>query len=54
MGQAGLDRGLAGGILPGAGGQHLTEDHLVDGARCDTGLLEHLADQRGAQIRSGN
>ncbi|MOA35572.1 hypothetical protein D3C78_1570330 [compost metagenome] len=54
MGQAGLDRGLAGGVLPGAGDQYLAEDHFVDGTRLHAGLLEDLANHCSAQVGSGN
>ncbi|MNE18034.1 hypothetical protein D3C80_1110390 [compost metagenome] len=54
MGQAGLDRGLASGVLPGAGDQYLAEDYFVDGTRLHAGLLEDLANHRGAQVGSGD
>ena len=50
VGQAGLDRGLARGVLPGAGGEHMAEDDFIDLGRVDTGLFQQGADHGGAQF----
>ncbi|MNE34774.1 hypothetical protein D3C81_1096960 [compost metagenome] len=54
MGQAGLDRGLARRVLPGAGGEHLAENDFVDQFGIDAGLGQQLADHRGAKVDGGN
>ncbi len=53
-GQAGLDRGLARRVLPGACGQHLAHDHFVDFSRVQAGLRQQLADHRSAQLDGGH
>ena len=40
MGQAGSDRGLARRVLAFAGGQHLSQDDLVDLRRVQAGLFQ--------------
>ncbi len=50
MGQAGLDRRLAGGVLPGAGGEYVAEDHLIDLFARHAGLLQHPLDHGGAEV----
>ncbi|MCY1416646.1 hypothetical protein D9M71_321620 [compost metagenome] len=48
--QAGLDRGLARGVLAGACGKGLAEDHFVQLFRSEAGLFEQAADHRSAEI----
>ncbi|MNZ92263.1 hypothetical protein D3C78_1112830 [compost metagenome] len=50
VGQAGLDRGLAGRVLPGAGGEYLAENHLIDLCRVQPGLLQQALDHGSAQV----
>ncbi len=50
VGQAGLDRGLARGVLAGAGGQHLAHDHFIDQGTVEAGLAQQLADHRGTEV----
>ncbi|MNP34200.1 hypothetical protein D3C76_1274760 [compost metagenome] len=52
--QARLDGCLARGVLPGTCAQHLAEDHFIDLAGIDTGLLQQLTNYRGAQVGGGN
>ena len=54
MGQPGGDGGLARGVLPGAGGEHLAEDHLVHLLGLHTAALQQLADDDGAQFVGGD
>ena len=54
MRQAGLDRGLAGGVLPGTGGQHVAEDHFIHFAAVEAALLQQALDHGGAQLDGGN
>lgn len=51
--QAGIDRGLAGGVLPGAGSQHLAKNHLIDLGRVEPGLLQQAADDGRASSTAG-
>ena len=46
----GGDRGLPGGVLPGAGLQHLAEDHLVHLLAGDPGPLERGPDRGGPEL----
>ena len=47
---AGVDRGLSGGVLALRCGQHLTEDHLADLVRADAGLRQRRDDHGLAQV----
>src|SRR5262249_43804105 len=47
---SGVDRALAGGVLPPARLQHLAHDRLVDDLRSDAGTLECLGDDDGAEL----
>ena len=47
---AGIDGGLAGGVLALAGGQHLAEDHLVDLGALDLGALHGGLQRHGAEV----
>jgi hypothetical protein len=48
-----FDGCLAGGDLTGAGLQHLTHDHVVDGVARDTGAGECRFDRDSSEVRSG-
>ena len=48
--QAGGARGLAGGVLALAGGQHLAEDHFVHIGRLHAGPLEGRLQRDGAEL----
>src|SRR5690606_28294629 len=50
---AGADRGLTGGVLPGPGREHLTHDDRFDVGRRDGGLLERTTDRERPQLRGG-
>ena len=50
---AALDRGLAGGDLAGAGLQHLTHDHVVDGVPRDAGARQRRFDRDPAEVDCG-
>ncbi|MNO61544.1 hypothetical protein D3C76_521950 [compost metagenome] len=54
VGQASLDRGLACRVLPGAGGEHLAEDHFINLRSLDTRLLQQAANHCGTQFGRGN
>ena len=47
---AGLDRGLAGGDLAGAGLQHLAHDHVVDRVAGDAGARQRGLDGEAAEV----
>ena len=51
--QAGGARGLAGGVLALAGGQHLAQDHLVHVAGLDAGALERRLQRDRAEFVRG-
>ena len=51
--QPGGARGLAGGVLALAGGQHLAEDHLVHVAGLDAGALEGRPQRDRAKLVRG-
>ena len=51
--QAAVERGLARGVLPLAGGDDVAHDALVDGGGIDAGAADGLADGDGAELRSG-
>jgi hypothetical protein len=53
MVSAGLDRGLPGGDLAGAGLQHLAHDHVVDLLGAHPGLLEGALDGDPAEVGTG-
>ena len=50
---AGAHRRLTRGVLPGTGGQHLADEHRVDGVRRDAALLERAADRDAAELHGG-
>ncbi len=50
VGQAGVDRRLACRVLPGACGQHLAEDDLIDLRRLQPGLLQQAPDHGGTEV----
>ena len=50
---AALDRGLAGGDLPGAGLDDLAHDHVVDLVAGDAGLLQRALDGDAAEVGGG-
>ncbi len=50
---AGLDRGLPRRHLPGAGLQHLPEDHVVDLVAGDAGALQRGLDRDRAEVGAG-
>jgi hypothetical protein len=51
--QAGAERGLAGGRLAEAGGQHAAHDHLLDLLGREAGALDRGLDRDGAELRRG-
>ena len=51
--QAGAERGLAGGRLPEAGGQHAAHDHLLHLLGREAGALDRSLDRDGAELRRG-
>ncbi len=53
VGQPGGARGLAGGVLALAGGQHLAQDHLVHVGGFDAGALEGRLQRDGAKLVRG-
>ncbi len=54
VGQAGEDRGLPGGVLAGAGGEHLAEDHFADRARLHAGVRQQAAHHRFTEFGGGD
>ncbi len=53
LGEAGIDVGLAGGVLALAGGQDLAQDRLADLGLVDAGALDHGVQHRGAEFVRG-
>ena len=49
--QSAVDRGLARGILPQSGGNHIAHDAFVHLRRVEAGALHRLADHDGAELR---
>ena len=54
LGNASLDGGLAGGVLPVAGGQHLTEDHFADLVGGDARARKGRLDDGRAEVVGGD
>ena len=52
-GNTGVDGGLAGGVLPGAGSQHLTQHDLGHFTRLDACALQRFPDRDFAQVMGG-
>ena len=52
-GNAGVDGGLTGGVLPGAGGQHLTQHDFGHFTRLDARALQRFPDRDFAQVMGG-